>query len=103
LKYQEVILGGDLKFSLGFFEVWGTHVRVDPLTNIFNQKMVECNLLDIEPIKLKQTQRNNIVGDSSVAKRLDHFQIKDTLLEKPLQLKQWVSYGGISDHCPNFL
>jgi exonuclease III len=103
LKYQQVILGGDLKFSLGFSEVWGTHVRVDPLTNFFNQKMVECNLLDIEPIKLKPTRRNNIVGDSSVAKRLDHFLIKDTLLEKPLQLKQWISYGGISDHCPNFL
>jgi hypothetical protein len=103
LKYQQVILGGDLKFSLGFSEVWGTHVRVDPLTNFFSQKMVECNLLDIEPIKLKSTRRNNIVGDASVAKRLDRFLIKDTLLEKPLQLKQWIGYGGISDHCPNFL
>jgi hypothetical protein len=103
LKDQQVILGGDLKFSLGFSEVWGTHVREDPLTSFFSQKMVECNLLDIEPIKLKPTRRNNRVGDASVAKRLDCFLIKDTLLENPLQLKQWISYGGISDHCPIFL
>jgi hypothetical protein len=57
----------------------------------------------IEPIQLKTTWRNNRVGDASVAKTLDGFLIKDTLLEKPLQLKQWIGYGGISYHCPIFL
>jgi hypothetical protein len=96
-------LGGDLNFSLGFSEVWGTHARADPLTSFFTQKLVECNLLDLEPIKLKPTWRNNRVGDASVAKRLDRFLIKDILLENPLQMKQWIGYGGISDHCPIFL
>ena len=103
LKDQQVILGGDLKFSLYFSEVWATHVKEDPLTIFFSQKMVECNLLDIEPIKPKPNRRNNRVGDVSLAKMLDHFLIKDTLLENPLQLKQWISYGGISDHYSNFL
>jgi hypothetical protein len=103
LKDQQVILGGNLKFSLVFSEVWATHVKEDPLTIFFSQKMVECNLLDIEPIKPKPNRRNNRVGDASLAKMLDHFLIKDTLLENPLQLKQWISYGGISYHCPIFL
>jgi hypothetical protein len=62
LKDQQVILGGDLKFSLVFSEVWATHVKEDPLTSFFSQKMVECNVLDIEPIKPKPNQRNNRVG-----------------------------------------
>jgi hypothetical protein len=103
LKDQQVILGGDLNFSLVFYEVWATHVREDPLTSFFSEKMVECNLLDIGPIKLKPTRRNNRVGDASVAKRFDCFLIKDTLLKNPLQLKQWISYGGISYHYPIFL
>jgi len=65
--------------------------------------MVECKLLDIEPIKLKPTWRNNRVRASSVAKRLDHFLIKDTLLENPLQLRKWIGYGSISDHNQFFI
>jgi exonuclease III len=103
LKDQQVIFGGDLNFSLGFSEVWGTHARADPLTSFFTQKLVECNLLDLEPVKLKPTWRNNRVGDASVAKRLDRFMIKEILPETPLQMKQWIGYGGISYHCPIFL
>jgi hypothetical protein len=43
------------------------------------------------------------VGEDSIAKKLDHFLIKDTLLEKSFQLKQWIEHGGISDHYPIFL
>ena len=64
---------------------------------------MECNLLDIKPIKLKPTWRNNRVGDDSIAKRLECFMITDSLLEKPLHLKQWIGFGGISDHVPIFL
>jgi hypothetical protein len=103
LKGQQVILGGDLNFSLGLSEVWGAHARADPLAGYFTQKIVECNLLDIEPTKLKPTWRNNRVGEDSIAKRLDHFLIVDSLLEKPLHLKQWIGFGGISDHVPIFL
>jgi exonuclease III len=99
LKEQQVLLGGDLNFSLGFSEVWGTHARADPLTGYFTQKLVDCNLLDIEPVKLKPTWRNNRVGEDSVAKRLDRFLLTDTLLENPIHLKQWIGFGGISDHC----
>jgi len=103
LKEHQVILGGDLNFSLGFSEVWGTHARTDPLTSFFTQKLAECNFLDLEPIKLKPTWRNNRVGEAGVAKRLDRFLIKDILLKNPLQMKQWIGHGGISDHYLIFL
>jgi hypothetical protein len=88
---------------LGFKEVWGTHVRTDPLTSYFTQKLVEHNILDIEPVKFKPTWRNNRVGEDSIAKILDCFLMKDTLLEKSFKLKQWIGHGGISDHYPIFL
>jgi hypothetical protein len=43
------------------------------------------------------------VGEDNIAKRLDRFLIKDTLLEKSFQLKQWIGHGGISYHYPSFL
>jgi hypothetical protein len=103
LKEKLLILGEDLNFSLGFKEVWGTHARTDPLSSYFTQKLEELNLLDIEPVKFKPTWRNNRVGEDNIAKRLDRFLIKDTLLEKSFQLKQWIGHGGISDHYPIFL
>jgi hypothetical protein len=48
--------------------------------------MDEHNLLDIEPTKFKPSWRNNRVGEDNIAKRLDRFLIKDTLLEKSFQL-----------------
>jgi hypothetical protein len=87
LKDQKVVLGGDLNFSFSFFEVWGTYVRADPMTSCFTQNLVECNLLDLDPVKLKPTWRNNRVGDASVAKILDRFLIKDFLLENLIQMK----------------
>jgi hypothetical protein len=98
-----VILGGDLNLSLGPSEVWGLHARTDPLAEYFGQKFVDCKLTDLDPILLKPTWRNNRVGEDGVAKRLDHFLIVDSLLEKQLTMKQWIGYGGISDHYPIFL
>jgi hypothetical protein len=97
-----VILGGDLNFSLGLSEVWGLHARVDPLAGYFGQKLVDCKLIDLEPTLLKPTWRNNRVGEDGVAKRMDHFLIADSFLEKQLTMKQWIGSGGISDHYPIF-
>jgi hypothetical protein len=68
LKENHLILGGDLNFSLGIKEVWGTHARSDPLSTYFTQKLEELNLLDIEPVNFKPTWRNNRVGEDNIAK-----------------------------------
>ena len=70
-----MIMGGDFNFSLGQAEVWGPHAWADILTDYFSEKLVERNWLDIEPIKLKATWRNNRCDDGGVAKRLDIFLV----------------------------
>ena len=62
-KGDSVILGGDLNFTMGQSEVWGPHAQTDLLTGYFTQKSKESLLLDIEPIKLKPTWRNNRCGE----------------------------------------
>ena len=74
---DSLVMGGDLNFSLGHNEVWGPRARADSLTDFFVQKLVEKGLLDIEPVKLRPTWRNNRSGDARVAKRLDRFLVAD--------------------------
>ena len=38
-----------------------------------------------------------------VAKRIDRFLINDSLLKNSLTIKQWIGFGGLSDHHPIFL
>ena len=35
LKCEKLILGGDLNFSMGLSEIWGTRARLDSLSNFF--------------------------------------------------------------------
>ena len=100
---DSVVLGGDFNFSLGHNEVWGPHAQVDSLAGFFVQKLMEKGLLDIEPVKLKPTWRNNRCGDARVAKRLDRFLISEQMVDSFFLVRQWVGSGGKSDHFPMFI
>ena len=89
-----VILGGYFNFSLGQFEVWGPHARVDLLMDFFTQKLVERNWLDIEPNKLKPTWKDNRCGEGRVAKRMDCFLVAEQVVDRHHQIRQWVGCGG---------
>jgi len=99
---DSVVVGGDLNFTLGQTEIWGPQAQSDPQAGYFLQKLVEKNLLDIEPIKLKPTWRNNRGGDARVAKRLDRFLVAEQLVDRFFLVRQWVGSGGNSDHFPIF-
>ena len=60
-------------------------------------------MLDITPTKIIPTWRNKRIGEDYIAKRLDHFLISEALVESPLLFRQWVGYGGESDHHLIFL
>ena len=79
---DSVVVGGDLNFSLGQTEIWGPHAQADPQAGFFLQKLVEKNLLDVEPIKLKPTWRNNRGGEARVAKRMDRFLVAEQLVDR---------------------
>jgi len=103
LNGDSLVIGGDLNFSLGQSEVWGPHAHPDTLADFFVQKLVEKEWLDIEPLKLKPTWRNNRCGENRIAKRIDRFLVAEQLVDRFFQVKQWVGSGGRSDHFPIFL
>jgi len=102
LSGDSLVIGGDLNFSLGQNEVWGPHAHVDSLAGYFVQKLAAKGWLDIDPIKLKPTWKNNRCGESRVAKRIDRFLVAEQMVDRFFQVRQWVGSGGISDHFPIF-
>ena len=99
---DSLVLGGDFNFSLGHSEVWGPRARTDSLTEYFVQNLMEKGLLDIEPVKLRPTWRNNRCGEARVAKRIDRFLIAEQLVDRFFLVRQWVGSGGQSNHSPIF-
>ena len=73
LKEKIVILGGDLKFTTSFREVWGDHARVDSLQTYFSMLIQEEGMVDVEPLKSLPTWRNGRRGQEFIANRLDQF------------------------------
>jgi len=52
---RNVILEGDLNFTLGYFEIWGPFAFRDPLTDYFIKQLEDSKLLDLHPLKLLPT------------------------------------------------
>jgi hypothetical protein len=98
LKVDNLILGGDLNFSLGLVEVWGPNACPDHLSAMFTHLLSANGLLDIAPRKLSPTWRNMRTGDARVAKHLDHFLVSEKLMDANLQVRQWIGSRGESDH-----
>ena len=80
LQKDNIILGGDLNFSIGFSESWGHHAQIDPLFAYFENILENHSLIDIPSAKIQPTWRNIRIGEDNLARRLDHFLIKERLL-----------------------
>jgi hypothetical protein len=86
--FQELlILGGYLNLSLGPSEVWRDSVRPDPLADYFFHKFLKSRLMDLDPLNLKPTWKNNKVIIEGVEKILDQFLINDLALNNLLTFK----------------
>ena len=104
LKSYTLILGGDLKFYVGFSEIWGEKARVDTFSNFFTRQTVDgLALVDIAPSIILPTWSNSRIGSENIYKRLDRLLISADLLDCDLHFRQWVGCGGDSDHQPIFL
>lgn len=103
LQAGNIILGGNLNFSIGFSESWGHLAQIDPLSDYFGQLLEDHHWIDLPSTKLQFTWKNNRSGDQSLARRLDHFIMKEGLCSLFPRARQWVGSGGISDHRPIFL
>jgi len=75
-------VGGDLNFSLGYSKSWGHHAEVDPLSAFIEHLLETHSYIDIPSAKFVPTWRNRRCGENSLARRLDHFLIKERFLER---------------------
>lgn len=100
---DNIILGGDLNFSIGHFESWGHWPQRDPLSEYFETTLESHHLIDIPSAKIQATWRNNRTGDDSLAYGLDRFLVKEILLEYGYSFRQWVGSGGIFYHLPIYM
>ena len=58
LGINDLILAGELKFSLSPGEVWGNHARVDQDADYFSSLFLRSNLVDVLPVILEPTWSN---------------------------------------------
>eukprot|EP00253_Pinus_taeda_P026707 PITA_26707 len=100
LASEHIIIGGDLNFSLGFSESWGSSAQVDAITGHMTNLLEQTNFVDVPMHKPLPTWKNRRVGEAALARRLDRFLMKGLLIQHLHLYKKWVGTGGISDHSP---
>lgn len=71
LNYDKMIIGGDLNFSFGHIEPWGTRAQTDPLMEYFEHFMDNNNLMNIDSSNIQPTWSNRRKGDDALARKLD--------------------------------
>ena len=62
LDLPDVIIGGDFNLTLSNKEIWGKNVRGDALRPFFNHLFNHKGLIDLAPLKLVPTWRNEREG-----------------------------------------
>eukprot|EP00253_Pinus_taeda_P031163 PITA_31163 len=100
LAASHTILGGDLNFSMGFRESWGSMAQVDSITDFMRNALEQADFVDVPMQQPMPTWRNRRVGEAVLARRLDRFLLKGPLIQELHHFKQWVGDGGLSDHSP---
>lgn len=103
LSAENTIIGGDLNFSLGYSESWGSSAQIDPITGYMTDLLERHDLIDVPMIKILPTWRNRRIGEAALARRLDRFIMKGSMFRQIHLYKQWVGFGSISDHYPIYL
>jgi hypothetical protein len=103
LLLRNLVIAGDLNFTLSSGEIWGGSATSGSLAGFFNLLLQDHKLLDIKPDTIVPTWRNGRVGLEAIAKRLDRFLISEELLLEVKLHRTWVEYPFVSDHAPILL
>ena len=78
---QNLILMGNLNFTLQSDEIWGENGRMDPLSSSLLDLFAAHQMSDIRPCPLMPTWSNKITGYQYIGKRLDRDIMKDNLID----------------------
>jgi len=100
MRNHNLVIGGDLNFSIGNAETWGPSAKADSLSYFFMNALISHNLIDVNLIKLRPTWRNCRMGEARIAKKLDRFLLCEDLASRIPTFRQWVGEGGNSYHFP---
>jgi hypothetical protein len=80
LAHGDLIMVGDMNFTINSEEVWGTTTLVDPLAVFFKELFEKNKLVDVAPAELVPTWRNGRSGEYGIAKRLDRIYVAEDLI-----------------------
>eukprot|EP00253_Pinus_taeda_P024332 PITA_24332 len=103
LDTDHIIISGDLNFSLGFRESWGSTTQMDAISGYMTNLLEQTYFVDVPMHKPQPTWRNRMVGEAALACRLDRFLMKSPLIQHLHHYKQWVGTRGLSDHSHIYL
>lgn len=76
---DNIIIGGDLNFSLGYGESWGSTAQVDSIIGYMSDLLKRHNLIDVPMHKPLITWRNRRIREVALARRLDKYIMKGAL------------------------
>lgn len=103
MRNPNLVVGGDLNFSIRTTETWGPTAREDSLSNFLLNLLNTHNLMDINLLKLRPIWRNRRTREARIAKRLDQLLLCEEVTSRIPAFHQWVGEGGNSDHLPILL
>jgi len=103
LAKTNLILAGNLNFTLSSSDICGMNASIDAATSQFSDIFQQHNLVDLLLAKVVPTWRNGRSGTMSISKRFDRFFLSDSLLQHADRYRTWVAYPYILDHAPIIL
>jgi hypothetical protein len=69
LKGANLVIVGDINFTLNRLDIWGTVACLDVQSDYFLHHIRSIDLFDVEPIKLNPTWCNKRLGAVGVSQR----------------------------------
>ena len=100
LLIPNLVLAGNLNFTIGVAEIWGGESLLDPLAHFFSHLIVDNGLVDLAPPYAGPTWRNGRGGVEGISKRLDRFPISSSLVPSLLIHRVWTVPSEVSNHYP---
>ena len=61
MNEDQVFIRGDLNFSLGFRESWGSTAQIDPITDYMTNLLAQTNFMDIPMQKILPTWKAKVI------------------------------------------
>ena len=80
LNHPNLIIVGDLNFTLSDAKILGWKSCLDPLASYFSQLLVRTRMVDLPPVSLGPTWQNGRIGVEGISKWVDRFLASDLML-----------------------